>query len=93
VTDGAQKNVVVMARLDPVEAMRVASGVTIFGHKVSLIFAHGILEVTPEVEEQAEMMDLAEVKPYSLFDDNEVSHLDTQQLLTLLQSTEVVINV
>ncbi len=92
-TAGSQKKVVVVARRDPVEAMRVASGITIFSHEVTLVFAHGIVEVTPEVEEQAEMLELAEVELYSLFDEAELPRLESQQLLNLLQSAEVVINV
>ena len=91
-TNAVQKNVIVMARHDPVEAMRVASGITIFGHHVTLVFAHGILVITPEVEALAEILELAEVEPYSLFDDTEIPHLEPQQLLPLLRSAEVVIN-
>ncbi len=87
------RQVVVLARRDPIEAMRVSSGLTIFGHKVSLVFAHGVLEITPEAEEQAEMLELAEVEPHSLFDDPEVPKIGRLKFLEMVQSAEAVINV
>ena len=44
----AAKSVLVVARRDPLEAMRVAAGITVFGHDVALVFAHGRLEVVPK---------------------------------------------
>ena len=63
-----ERNILVIARSDPAEAMRVASGATIFGHRVSLVFGHGLLELTPKVIEYAELLDIADVEPLSLFE-------------------------
>ncbi len=90
---GTEKTVVVIARRDPVEAMRVAAGITVFGHHVSLVFAHGLLELSPEVVEGAELLELAEVAPFSLFDDPEVPDLPAHSFAGLLEKSDAVINV
>ena len=43
------KHILVVATADPVEAMRVAAGLTIFGHQVSFLFSQSI-EIDEEVE-------------------------------------------
>ena len=43
-----------LARKDPAEAMRVAAGITVLGHQVSLIFAHGVLLIDEKIEEFAD---------------------------------------
>jgi hypothetical protein len=54
------KKILVVARDDAEEAMRVAAGLTIFGHEVRFLFA-GQFEVTPRFEENAELLELADV--------------------------------
>lgn len=56
----ATKKILVMARDDAEEAMRVAAGLTIFGHEVCFLFADEF-EVTPRFEENAELLELADV--------------------------------
>ena len=90
---GATKSVLVLARRDPLEAMRVAAGVTIFGHRVSLVFAHGVLEATPDVERSAELVELADIEPRSLHDDPEVPRISEREFDRLIEASDVVINV
>lgn len=90
---GVAKSVLVLARRDPLEAMRVAAGITIFGHRVSLVFAHGLLEITPEVERSAELVELADVEPRSLHDDPEVARISEREFDRLIEASDVVINV
>lgn len=54
------KKILVVARDDAEEAMRVAAGLTIFGHKVRFLFADEF-EVTPRFKENAELLELADV--------------------------------
>ena len=54
------KKILVVARDDAEEAMRVAAGLTIFGHEVRFLFADEF-EVTPRFEENAELLELAAV--------------------------------
>ena len=89
----ASKSVLVVARRDPLEAMRVAAGITVFGHRAELVFAHGPLEVVPAVEEIAELLDLAEISPRSLHDDDEVPGISDDDFHALVESVDFVINV
>ncbi len=54
------KKILVVARDDAEEAMRVAAGLTIFGHEVRFLFADEF-EVTPRFEKHAELLELADV--------------------------------
>ena len=83
-----------VARRDPLEAMRVAAGITVFGHRAELVFAHGPLEVVPAMEELAELLDLAEISPRSLHDgDDEVPGISDGDFHALVESVDFVINV
>lgn len=87
------RSVLVVARRDPLEAMRVAAGITVFGHHAELVFAHGPLEVVPAMEELAELLDLAEISPRSLHDDDEVPGISDDDFHALVESVDFVINV
>lgn len=55
--------IVVLARNDPLEAMRVAAGLTIFGHEVDLILMHRALTEREASGEQAELLELSDIVP------------------------------
>ena len=57
------KKILVLGRRDHTEAMRVAAGLTIFGHDVRLVFMTGPVEETEANAEQAELLELAEIVP------------------------------
>lgn len=57
------RSILVLARRDHTEAMRVAAGLTIFGHDVRLVFMTGPVAETPENAEQAELLELADIAP------------------------------
>ena len=58
-----QKKILVLARRDHREAMRVSAGLTIFGHEVRLVFMSH--PVTEEIgtSEQAELLELSGIEP------------------------------
>lgn len=56
------RKVLVLARRDHTEAMRVAAGITIAGHEVRLVFMTGPVAETAENAAQAENLELAEVE-------------------------------
>ena len=91
--EAAVKSILVLARRDPVEAMRVAAGITIFGHQVALVFAHGRLEITPDLEQSAELVELADIEPQSLYDDPEVPGISESEFDRLVEASDFVINV
>ncbi|MGI9304472.1 MAG: hypothetical protein ACR2RB_17465 [Gammaproteobacteria bacterium] len=87
------KSVLVLARRDFLEAMRVAAGITVFGHHVALVFAQGVLEVNSEMEEFAELLELADIEPRSLYDDPEVPGISERDFTRLVEQSDFVINV
>ena len=87
------KNVLVLANQDVTEAMRVAAGLTIFGHQVDLVFVDKIVEETEANIEQAEMLDLCEIEPASLVDDPNVRKLGAAEFGSLLRRSQYIINI
>ncbi len=57
------KKILVLGRRDHTEAMRVAAGLTIFGHQVRLVFMTAPVEETEANAKQAELLDLADIVP------------------------------
>lgn len=57
------KNILVLGRRDHSEAMRVAAGLTIFGHKIRLVFMTGRVAETEENAARAELLELSEIVP------------------------------
>lgn len=56
-------NLLVLARRDHTEAMRVAAGLTIFGHAVRIVFMTGPVAETDENAAQAELLELSDIVP------------------------------
>lgn len=57
------KKIVVLARRDHTEAMRVAAGLTIMGHAVRLVFMTGPVAETPDNAANAELLELSDIQP------------------------------
>ncbi len=57
------REILVLSRNDPLEAMRVAAGLTIFGHAVSLILMNRSLTESEASGEQAELLELSDIEP------------------------------
>lgn len=74
---GSEKNILVLSRRDPVEAMRVAAGLTIFGHGVRLIFMGPALSEEVMEHENAELLELCEIEP-------ETTNSEMAEMLNLL---------
>lgn len=58
-----EKNILVLARRDHAEAMRVAAGLTIFGHHVGLVFMDRPVEESAENSANAELLELCDIVP------------------------------
>jgi len=58
-----EKKLLVLARRDHAEAMRVAAGLTIFGHAVSLVFMDRPVEENAENAANAELLELTGIEP------------------------------
>ncbi len=89
---GTAKTLVVLGRRDHTEAMRVAAGLTIFGHAVRLILMGEPVADTPENAVQAESLELADVQPETTVPDQGLPYLDTAGLASALVAAEAVIS-
>lgn len=87
------KSVVVLARRDHAEAMRVAAGLTIFGHKVLLVFMTRPVEETAENIAQAELLELADIVPQTTLPDQDIEQIESAALAMALVEADSVINV
>lgn len=58
-----EKKILVLGRRDHTEAMRVAAGLTIFGHEVRLVFMTEPVAETEANAEQAELLELSDIVP------------------------------
>jgi hypothetical protein len=59
----SERKLLVLARRDHAEAMRVAAGLTIFGHAVSLVFMDRPVAETAENAANAELLELSGIEP------------------------------
>ena len=57
----AIREILLLGRRDHAEAMRVAAGLTIFGHRVRLVFMAAPVADTPENAAQFELLELADI--------------------------------
>lgn len=86
------KRILVLARRDHVEAMRVAAGLTISGHEVELVFVDRVLEENAETLEQAELLDLAGIEPASVLDDPGLPRLTGTEFHALIHGARHVVS-
>ena len=89
------KKVLILARRDHAEAMRIAAGMTIADHQVRLIFMSGPVAETPENAEQAETLELAGIVPETTVQEmgDELSLLDSAALARAIGESDRVISI
>lgn len=87
------KNLLVLGRRNHTEAMRVAAGLTIFGHTVRLVFMTGEVEETPENVAHAELLELSDIVPQTTVAGTELEHVDSAQLAMAMVEADAVINI
>lgn len=90
----SEKNILVLARRDHAEAMRVAAGLTIFGHHVDLVFMDRPVEETAENAANAELLEMCDIVPQTtvaaMADD--LPLLDTAALAAAIGSADLVLS-
>lgn len=91
----SEKNLLVLARRDHAEAMRVAAGLTIFGHRVSLVFMSGPVADTPENAANAELLELTGIEAQTTVPAmaDELALLDADGLAHAFASADGVVSV
>jgi hypothetical protein len=88
------KSILVLARRDHAEAMRVAAGFTIFGHVVNLVFMTAPVAETEANAELAELLELSEITPETTVPEmaGELTLLDARALGAAIAASDRVIN-
>ena len=87
------RQILVLANNDYAEAMRVAAGLTIFGHGVAIVFVDRVVEETAENIEQAELLELCDIEPLSMVDDPNITGIDRYRLCELIEQSQHIINI
>jgi hypothetical protein len=90
-----QKSIILLARRDHVEAMRVAAGLTIYGHEVRLIFMDRPVSDEDAQSEQAELLELCEIEPETTVEEmsSVLKYLSPAELATVLSESDAVLNI
>ena len=86
------KSVLVLGRRDPTEAMRVAAGLTIFGHTPRVVFLASVPD-TPENAEMAELLDFSDVESSTTVPDQSLPHIGSDALASAILAADDVINI
>ncbi len=92
---GSGKSILVLARRDHGEGMRVAAGLTIFGHRVRLVFMNGPVADTEANAELAELLELSDIAPESTSPEmaGALPVLDAASLAAAIAASDHVVNV
>ena len=90
-----EKNVLVLAKNDNKEAMRVAAGLTISGHRIELVFVGPILSPDELDGEKLELLELSDIYPLTTNMDmkNLFPILSDDKLADKIINSDVVINI
>ncbi|MEJ2625878.1 MAG: hypothetical protein P8Z80_15495 [Pseudolabrys sp.] len=88
------KSILVLARRDHTEAMRVAAGLTIFGHAVRLVFMSEPLAETQANAEMAELLELSDITPETTVPERagELKSLNSKDLGAAIAASDRVVN-
>lgn len=90
----AEKNILVLARRDHAEAMRVAAGLTIFGHRLNLVFMDRPVAETEENAANAELLEMCDIAPQTtvaaMADD--LPLLDPSALANAMLAADIVLS-
>lgn len=86
------KSILILGRRDPNEAMRVTAGLSIFDHKLSIIFLVPVPD-TPENAEMAELLEFSDIESKSTLTDGAYPHVDSDALASAILSADEVINI
>jgi len=87
-----EKKLLVLGRRNHTEAMRVAAGLTIFGHHVRLVFMTSPVAETQENAEQAELLDLSDIVPETTVAETELNQINSSELAMAMSESHGVIN-
>lgn len=92
--DLGEKGILVLARRDHGEAMRVAAGLTIFGHRVGLVFMSGPVAETADNAANAALLEMTGIEPQTTVAAmaDELPLLDAPALATAMADADIVLS-
>ena len=90
-----EKQILVLGRRDHTEAMRVAAGLTIFGHEVRLVFMTEPVADTDENAAQAELLELSDIEPETTVPEmaDDLPFLDAAALGAAIAAADRVVSI
>lgn len=86
------KSILILGRSDLNEAMRVAAGLTIFGHQPSIIFLLPV-PATPENAEMAELLEFSDIESKTVVSEDAYPHVSPDELVSAILLADEVINI
>ncbi len=87
------RSILLLGRRDHAEAMRVAAGLTIFGHSVRLVMMGAPVADSAENAAQLELLDLADIVPQTTVAGQELELLDAPALADAMRAADVVMSI
>lgn len=87
-----EKKLLVLGRRNHTEAMRVAAGLTIFGHHVRLVFMTSPVAETQDNADQAELLELSDIIPETTVSGTELDQINPAELAMAMSESHAVIN-
>lgn len=93
-SESGRRGILVLARRDHTEAMRVAAGLTIFGHAVGLVFMDRPVTETEENAAMAGLLELSDIAPRTTVAAmaEELPYLDAGALAEALRAADIVLS-
>ena len=86
------KSILMLGRRDPTETMRVAAGLTIFGHTPSVVFLVPLPD-TPENAEMAELLEFSDIESRTTVPDQLLPYIGADALAAAILAADEVINI
>ena len=86
------KSIPMLGRRDPTETMRVAAGLTIFGHTPSVVFLVPLPD-TPENAEMAELLEFSDIESKTTVPDQLLPYIGADALAAAILAADEVINI
>ena len=89
------RKITVLGRDNHSEAMRVAAGLTIYGHEVRIVFMNEPVSETEENTKQSELLELADIIPETTISEmaDELPFLDSAALAQVIDESDHIINI
>ena len=89
------RKITVLGRDNHSEAMRVAAGLTIYGHEVRIVFMNEPVSETEENTKQSELLELSDIIPETTISEmaDDLPFLDSAALAQVIDESDHIINI